>query len=149
MQHFNAFKSAIRWTEPFILALIAFQVFMMLLSAWVSRTNGSTAGRLIIMACIGIIVRSAEFLNRKGEQHWESFATQDYFDKRGVFVAVMLCAPLLLDCLFMLVMFVREAGQLLIQVKRKELSKKSKQPKSKNESKEATKETRKKSTKEE
>lgn len=125
---------------------------MMLLCVWLSRTNGSTAGRLTIMAFIGILVRSAEYLNRKGEQHWESFATQDYFDKRGIFIAIMLCAPLLFDCLYMLMMFVREAGQLLIQVKRKELGKKSKQPKSKNESKEGsttTKEARKKTTKEE
>ena len=59
-----------------------------------------------------------------GGEHWESFATQDYFDKRGYFIGIMLCGPLLLDVLMMLLFFMREASLLLVQVKRTEIQRK-------------------------
>jgi hypothetical protein len=75
------------------------------------------------MIFIGIVVRSAEWLNGLGSKNWEKFCTQNYFDRKGIFVGVMFCGPLLLDCLMMLLFFVREAGQLLVQVKRTEFRK--------------------------
>ena len=39
-------------------------------------------------------------------------------------MGVMVCGPLLLDCLIMLIFFVREAGLLLVQVKREEIIRK-------------------------
>lgn len=126
MEHFQAFKSAIRWTEPFVLSIIGFQVIMFLLCIWVSRPNRTTTTRITFMICIGLIVRSAEYLNKVGAREWESFATQDYFDKQGIFVLTFLSGPLLIDCILLLIMFVREASQLLVQVKRKEFEKKKK-----------------------
>ena len=123
-EHFQAFKSAINWSEKFILGLIVFQIVMFLLCFWVSRKDRGLAPRLILMAVIFVIVRSAEWLNDLGEEHWESFATQDYFDKRGIFVAIMLSGPLLLDVLMMLLFFIREASVLLVQVKRTEIQRK-------------------------
>jgi transmembrane protein 18 len=79
------------------------------------------------MILIGLIVRSAERLNSYGAEHWESFATQNYFDRRGIFVAVMLCGPLLVFSFIMLVFFLKEASQLLVQVKTAELKKKKRQ----------------------
>ena len=121
MEHLQAFKSAVRWSEPFVVSLLVFQVVMFLLCVWIARPNRGTAPRIAFMVTIGIIVRSSEYLNRMGAQRWETFATQDYFDKQGVFVLTFLSGPLLLDCIFLLMMFVREASQLLVQVKRNEL----------------------------
>ena len=126
MEHLQAFKSAVRWSEPFVVSLLAFQVVMFLLCVWIARPNRGTAVRIAFMVTIGIIVRSSEYLNRLGAERWESFATQDYFDKQGVFVLTFLSGPLLLDCIFLLMMFVREASQLLVQVKRNELERKKK-----------------------
>jgi hypothetical protein len=78
------------------------------------------------MVFIGGLVRSAEWLNEIGGRNWEKISTQNYFDKRGIFVGIMLCGPLLVDCLIMLFMFVKEAGQLLIEVKTEELKKRKK-----------------------
>ena len=124
MEHFDAFKSAIRWGEPFILGLIAFQIVIFLLCFWVSRKHSSTASRIVLMCFIGIVVRLSERLNGLGARNWEAFATQNYFDRQGVFVGIMFCAPLLMDCFFMLTMFIREASQLVVDVKRMELKKK-------------------------
>jgi len=105
---------------------------MFALSLWVSRRDRGLAPRLIVMFLIAGIVRMAERLNIYGAQHWQQFCSQNYFDRRGIFVAVMVCAPLLLDSLIMLLLFLREASQLLVQVKTAELKKK-RQEKSKEE----------------
>jgi len=117
----------VTWTEPFIVLLLAFQVFMFGLCLTVSRKNTSLVPRVAVMVFVGATVRGAEFLNRYGAAHWRQFATQNYFDERGVFVSLFLCAPLLLDCFLMLVLFLREAVQLLVQVKKSELKKKQQQ----------------------
>lgn len=125
-EHFQAFRHAITWNEPFIMSLVAFQIMMLVVCIVVSRRNVALAPRLVVMVCIGIIVRSAETINQYAAMNWESFSTQNYFDERGVFISIMLCGPLLLDSFIMLSLFVKEAGQLLIQVKKTELSKKKK-----------------------
>jgi hypothetical protein len=99
---------------------------MFLLSLYVSRKDGPLTPRVGILLFIGIVVRCAEQFNALGAQHWKMFATQDYFDSRGIFVGIMLCGPLLLDCLLMLFRFLREASTLLVQVKKEELRHKKK-----------------------
>lgn len=76
---------------------------------------------------IAVIVRCAERINQYGHANWEEFATQNYFDERGVFLSIMLCAPLLLNSMMMMLLFLREASSLLIQVKTSELKAKKKQ----------------------
>jgi TRAP-type uncharacterized transport system fused permease subunit len=124
MEHLQAFRSAITWSEPFIYSLVAFQVVMFLLCLVVSRKSTGIAPRLTLMVFIGILVRCAEWLNGIGARNWEKYCTQNYFDSKGIFIGIMLCGPLLVDCLIMLMLFVREAGQLLVQVKTTELKKK-------------------------
>eukprot|EP00545_Synedropsis_sp_CCMP1620_P005938 CAMPEP_0119014614 /NCGR_PEP_ID=MMETSP1176-20130426/10051_1 /TAXON_ID=265551 /ORGANISM="Synedropsis recta cf, Strain CCMP1620" /LENGTH=241 /DNA_ID=CAMNT_0006967817 /DNA_START=41 /DNA_END=766 /DNA_ORIENTATION=+ len=123
MEHFDAFRSAITWKEPFIMYLIAFQVITFAFCLWVSRRGGGMVPRLVVMITIGILVRCAELINGYGARNWESFATQNYFDKSGIFTGLMLCAPLLMDCFIMLTLLIREASNLLIQVKRMEIKK--------------------------
>jgi hypothetical protein len=133
MQHFQAFKAAITWTETFIQCLVAFQIFMFFLCLWVSRKDRGLTFRVTVMTFIGILVRSAEWLNNFGAKNWKKYCTQNYFDKKGSFIAIMFCGPLLLDCLMMLLFFVKEAGQLLIVVKKGEIrQKKGNQNKKKN-----------------
>mmetsp|Transcript_50139 Transcript_50139/g.76243 ORF Transcript_50139/g.76243 Transcript_50139/m.76243 type:complete len:246 (-) Transcript_50139:194-931(-) len=126
LEHFHAFRSAIRWTEPFVLCLLGFQIFMFLACLWASRKDRGITPRIIILVAIGVLVRSAERLNTLAAQNWDSIATQNYFDRRGIFVGIMLCAPLLLDCMVMLFMFLKEASQLLVQVKKQEMAQKKK-----------------------
>ena len=121
IENFHAFRSAITWSEPFIVALVAFQVVMLVLSVYVSRRDRGLAPRLTIMVIIAVTVKTSEYLNRIAAASWQSFCTQNYFDARGVFMSVMVCAPLLLDSLIMLLLFLREASQLLVQVKTTQL----------------------------
>lgn len=125
-EHFDAFRSAITWSEKFIVGLICFHIFVLLLCLFVSRKGRGLTPRVCVLVFIGIMVRSAEWINKQGAKHWEQFATQDYFDKRGIFIGIMLAAPLLIDSLMMLLFFMSEASSLLIEVKRNELKGKNK-----------------------
>jgi hypothetical protein len=81
------------------------------------------------MIFIGGLVRSAEWINQWASAEWKSFCTQNYFDDKGIFVAIFLCAPLLIDSFIMLVLFLRESALLLVQVKRAQIKNKSKSEK--------------------
>lgn len=124
MEHFHAFRHAVTWTEPFVLGLLAFHVAMFAFCLFASQRGRSLAPRLCVMVIIAVLVKSAEFLNQLGAEHWRSFATQNYFDRRGIFVSVMLCGPLLLYSFIMLAFFLREAAHLLVQVKTAEIKRK-------------------------
>mmetsp|Transcript_42774 Transcript_42774/g.48606 ORF Transcript_42774/g.48606 Transcript_42774/m.48606 type:complete len:245 (+) Transcript_42774:55-789(+) len=126
MEHLQAFSTAINWTEPFILSLIAFQIVIFLLFLWMSRKGFGMVPRLVLMCSVGLLVRCAEYLNGLAARNWQSFATQNYFDRNGIFIGLFLCGPLLLDCFIMLTLLIREASQLLIDVKRMEITKKKK-----------------------
>jgi TRAP-type uncharacterized transport system fused permease subunit len=122
----DAFRHAITWSEPFIICLVVFQVVIFGLTIFVGRRDGGLVPRVALMILIGGLVRSAEWINRWASEEWKSFCTQNYFDQKGIFVSIFLCAPLLIDSFIMLVLFLREAALLLVQVKRKELKNKGK-----------------------
>lgn len=117
----DAFRSAITWSEPFIMGLVVFHIIIFALCLRVSRPNVGLAPRLSLMVFVAVLVRTAEKLNAVAGQYWQEFATQNYFDRQGVFFAIMVSAPLLFDCLVMLMLFLREASQLLVSVKTNQL----------------------------
>jgi hypothetical protein len=127
-ENVQAFRSAICWTEPFILSLLAFHI-LMTSSIIYSVKRGGSWSQIILLGFIFFIVRMAERLNDFGSQHWESIATQDYFDSGGVFISIMVSAPLLLMTMAMLMCFVKEAAGLLVLVKKHELKSKAKKKK--------------------
>lgn len=129
MEHLDAFRSAINWTEPFILSLLGFQVFMFFLCYWASRKDRGLVPRISVMVLVGVLVRCAEYINGYAARNWESFATQNYFDRNGIFIGIFFCGPLLLDSFLMLILFLREASQLLVEVKTMELKNKKKKEK--------------------
>ena len=125
-EQLDAFRHAITWSEPFILSILAFQIVMFGLSLFVARRNVGLAPRITMLVFVGAVVRSAEYINQYAAEHWQSFCTQNYFDQRGIFISLFLCAPLLVDSFLMLVLYLREAAVLLVQVKKAQLKKKHK-----------------------
>lgn len=65
-------------------------------ASWASRAW------MCVHAAVGIVY-FAEQLNRLGAVHWERFATQNYFDPRGVFITAVVSGPLLLIMFIVLV----------------------------------------------
>uniref|UniRef100_A0A7S0HWS5 Transmembrane protein 18 n=1 Tax=Hanusia phi TaxID=3032 RepID=A0A7S0HWS5_9CRYP len=114
----KGFVSAVEWTEKWIIALGVFHI-MMLLLAILSRkhTNVQMVLFCFLMGCIYL----AEPLNRFLSTHWESFSTQNYFDKHGVFLSVVWSTPLLLIGAYMVIQTLIASASLLVQVKRREI----------------------------
>jgi len=115
-ENLEAFKAAITWSDPFIISLLCFHAIVIATAVKVSRSSSDII-RLSFLFFISGLVHSAEKLNNYGQQHWESIASQDYFDKNGVFIGIMLCAPLLMICLILMILYIREASNLLVEVK--------------------------------
>lgn len=135
MESIQAFSAAITWDEPFIKCLIAFHVFV-IITTYVTIKKGDMYIQMGLMVVLGLIVRCAEKLNQIGNSRWRDFATQNYFDKNGIFMGIMICAPLLMVCFIMLVSLIREAKSLLVDITKlkkqaKENAKKKKPEKSK------------------
>lgn len=115
-----AFYHAVDWRERWIQGLLAAHA-----ATWtvffVFRRSVEVQTGLFFGVCA--CVAAAERLNALGRAHWRRFATQNYFDERGVFAATVLCAPLLALSFCMLLNFVSLAAALLVDVKRRELKK--------------------------
>jgi len=124
-ESFDAFRSSITWSEPFILGLIAFHIIFLLTTLFVTKRCGMR-GRMGFLTLIAVVVRSAESINGYGAKNWERFATQDYFDDKGIFISVMMSTPLLFMALFMLISYLREASYLLVEVKKYQIKEKQK-----------------------
>ena len=125
MQLTACLNSLTRQTAPLHLRLCA----PLTLLVGVHRADGAVAPTidqpsLVPCACVlrpvGVVY-SAEAVNRFAGENWETFAGQNYFDRRGVFTSVMFSVPLLCAALFVLLNALRSASRLLISVKRKQI----------------------------
>jgi hypothetical protein len=67
------------------------------------------------------LIYTSERLNSLGARHWRSFAGQNYFDPRGVFISALLSAPMLTIMFAVLINYLLASAGLLVQMKRKEL----------------------------
>lgn len=101
-QGWAAFSSAINWKETWIISLLTFHVLLLLVIVFTRKRLGVQS---CIFFLISILVRLAERINSYCAINWRRFASQDYFDKNGVFAGVLFSAPLLCMCLMMLVRY--------------------------------------------
>lgn len=112
------FAHAIDWNERWLMYLGAFHVMVWILAIGLRKSHDALM--VFLVAILGSVY-CAEWINTYAGQHWQSFAGQNYFDKRGVFVSVMYSGNLLMVALFVLLYALRTASSLLIKVKRKEI----------------------------
>jgi diacylglycerol kinase len=97
----EAFSYAINWQENFIRILIACHIVLLVT---VVLTRKSVEIQFSVFCTICLCVFFAERINSWCYDHWRDFATQNYFDKQGLFASIFLCAPLLLIAFLQLVL---------------------------------------------
>ena len=114
----KGFVHAVDWTEPLLLGIAGWHLLMLGLAV---ATRHHTWTHAALFTCLCGQVLAAEQLNLLGARHWKDFASQDYFDKQGVFISVVMSLPTVLLLLGMLINMVRTAGDLLVQAKVAEL----------------------------
>mmetsp|Transcript_3912 Transcript_3912/g.8471 ORF Transcript_3912/g.8471 Transcript_3912/m.8471 type:complete len:169 (-) Transcript_3912:191-697(-) len=118
------FYHAVNWAgESWLQALGVFQLSVWLLA--VLTRKSSNAQMMLLFIVLGLVY-SAEWLNRLGARHWEDFATQNYFDPRGVFISVVYSTPLLTAAFGILINALRSTAHLLVEVKKLQFKKEAK-----------------------
>ena len=92
-EHWSAFTSAINWRDPLIIGILLFHTIMFIL-VFSTRKNFGFQVFMFLFACLLVFV--SEHINTAASLQWKNFATQNYFDKQGIFMGIFLNAPLLL-----------------------------------------------------
>ncbi|CEM26459.1 unnamed protein product [Vitrella brassicaformis CCMP3155] len=112
------FLDAINWTEPLVVSLIVFHSVVLLL---VLLSHRRFTLQAVIFFTIAVLCGSSQWLNSFLSEHWETVATQNYFDANGAFISIVFSLPLVLIGFLLVVMMVYSAGVLLVEVKKQEL----------------------------
>lgn len=120
----QAFAHAVDWKEPWIRGILAGHVGVFLLVLLCRRNVSVLTG---VFAVLGSLIYFGENINSVAGQHWQSFATQDYFDEHGIFYNVVVSAPALITLLTVLVFYLLHATSLMVEVKKKEIIHKARQ----------------------
>ncbi|CAH0521245.1 unnamed protein product [Peronospora belbahrii] len=66
------------------------------------------------------MVASTEALNKWARKNWHLVATQQYFDKQGVFMGIFYAGPLLAAGFFQLILSMKNMVDMVVVVKRAE-----------------------------
>lgn len=75
-----------------------------------------------MMTLIAVItIYNADKINALASRHWEAFSRHDYFQANGVFISAVVSAPLLLGMFIILINYILQAIESLVEMKRKEL----------------------------
>ncbi|KAI3937377.1 hypothetical protein MKW98_001948 [Papaver atlanticum] len=127
---FIGFFHAIDWKEPWLIGLILFHVAL-LLTTILSRKNINFQMCLFLVALAGVYF--AENINTILASNWKSFAGQNYFDPRGIFLSVLWSGPLLIISIIVLVNTLFSLCQLMVKWKRAELKHKARAARNKQE----------------
>ena len=98
--HWMAFLHAVDWTEPLLISLLVFYVFLITTIIFF-RDNVNV--QTVIYVSLGIMVYFAETANTYLHDHWQEYTKQNYFDKNGIFSSTVYCFPLLCILIFQLV----------------------------------------------
>mmetsp|Transcript_90032 Transcript_90032/g.155985 ORF Transcript_90032/g.155985 Transcript_90032/m.155985 type:complete len:172 (+) Transcript_90032:52-567(+) len=117
----QAFVHAVDWAkDQWIFGVFAVEVAILCL---VVLSRRCWEGLAAIFVLNGVLLFFLERLNTLAREHWEAFASQQYFDESGTFACVIFGAPMLICQLVIVVLLLKEASHMVIKVKRMELKK--------------------------
>lgn len=117
-QHAEGFLRAVDWRERWLVGLLAGHLALITAAVRLRRRAGAQTGIFLGAAAL---IYLAEPINSFLEARWESFSSQNYFDRAGLFISVVLSGPLLLCSLLTLVNLLAILAGDLVKLKRMEL----------------------------
>ncbi|XP_062520593.1 transmembrane protein 18-like isoform X1 [Corticium candelabrum] len=105
------------WSEPWIIGLLVFHslstgAVFLLYKTQAFNIQVALFGVLMVLACL------TETVNEYGATHWKLFARHQYFDTNGFFITWMYAAPIVVNCLLIIISWLWTTVQLMIRLKK-------------------------------
>lgn len=105
------YLETIEWSDPWFSGLLTFHIMTFLVTFLSRNKQAVQAGHFILLL---LMVYFAERLNELAAIHYKTFSRQQYFDSKGLFISLVWSAPLLTNCLIIVMMWVLYSSQLMI-----------------------------------
>jgi hypothetical protein len=119
----NKFLNSIDWNQRWLQGLGLYFVCLLVVIVATRKRISWQIG--LFGVCLFQTVL-AQFFNDLARQHWQKFASANYFGERGFFVSILFGLPHVVFALVILVNLVVATASLAATVKRMQLQKKSK-----------------------
>ncbi|CAK9297524.1 unnamed protein product [Gordionus sp. m RMFG-2023] len=108
------FLKSVDWSEKWLQGLICFHLGCLILTYSLCKYHNIQA---IYFAILLSIVYFAENINKYGAIYWKNFSNHQYFDSNGVFISLVLSAPILINCLLIICNWLWNASLLLNNIR--------------------------------
>jgi len=124
------FLAHIDWNEPFMQGLVIFHALSMFLIL-ATRKRVWIQGFLftVLLVSISLTERANEWL----AANFKLYAKLQYFDSQGMFISLTYSAPVLVNCVIILINWFFISGDMMVKAKRKQIEVESKKGESKKE----------------
>jgi transmembrane protein 18 len=122
LENLEAFFTAVNIKETFNTSLVIFHILTFVL---ILATKNYHKVQLGIFIFLLLLCYFLETINTYLGKHWRDFTSQNYFDKSGFFICVMVGFPALCNCVLVMVNSFRNTFSMLVLV----IKKKSKEKK--------------------
>ncbi|NP_001279271.1 transmembrane protein 18 [Callorhinchus milii] len=123
-----SFLLSVEWSEPWLIGLIAFHALCFLLALVTIRFYRLQIAHFLFM--VGLIC-GAEYINEVAARNWRLYSKYQYFDSGGMFISLVFSAPLLLNTMMIVIVWVSRTLEAMTELKSLQLKRKANKEKEK------------------